>query len=571
MGTIDLTRRNLLKMGGVAAAGAFGAAALASCGGTPQAANDTASENAASFARGVTQADFDASAAELEPITEFADEKSYDIVVVGAGTSGLPAVLTALEEGATVACLQKESTPVSQGNGSSGLVLDESVTTRKGLLQWAQEYRVALSYRVNEEMLDTYMRTSGETILWMNKMSNEAGYPPAATTSQMSKHFSDDSYVTILSNNFGVKPESNNDLVAALAPYAESLGAEFFYSTPGVQLVTDESGAVTGVIGKTEDGSYIKFNAAKAVILACGDYQNNDSMMKKFSPEIDGFVRKQQGKTGDGILMGIAAGGRLAAVGHSHSMHDMDAAPLFMADFPFLAVGMDGKRFMNEEIPMIYWNQSLRQQKDVEDPGHFCRIFDDEYEAKVASWGGVPTDKASMENYIPGFKENPTGVRTDLIDTHRCDTLDELAEELDVPAEDLKASVERWNELCNQGFDEDFGVDPKYLKPIDTPPYWGIRQWVRITAVHAGFEVNKYNQALDENGEIIPGLYGVGFTGGDLCGDADWSFYLGGLCCGYCMTSGRYAAIHALTGDIVPSNPVAWSDEFSTQYGVTTA
>ena len=173
-----------------------------------------------------------------------------------------------------------------------------------------------------------------------------------------------------------------------------------------------------------------------------------------------------------------------------------------------------------------------------------------------------------MENYIPGLLENPTGVRPDLIDTHRCDTLDELAEELGVPAENLKESVERWNELCENGFDEDFGLAEMYLKPIDTPPYWGVRQWVRITAVHAGFEVNKFNQALDENGEVIPGLYGVGFTGGDLCGDVDWSFYLGGLCCGYCMTSGRYAVIHALTGDIEPSSPVAWSDDFAAQYGV---
>lgn len=562
-----ISRRNLFKMGGITATGVLGAAALSSCGGKP-ATSDGKTEKGSSFERGVTLEDFESSAAELETIQDFSDEKTYDIVVVGAGTSGLPAVLTALEEGASVACLQKESVPVAQGNGSSGLILDSAASNLKGLLTWAQEYRTALSYRVNEEMLDTYMRTSGETMLWMNKVSNEAGYPPAATTSQMSKHFADDSFVTIVSNNFGIKPESNNDLVVALAAHAEKLGADFFYSTPGVQLITDESGAVTGVIGNSKDNGYIKFNANKAVILACGDYQNNDSMMKKFSPEIDGFTRKQQGKTGDGILMGIAAGSRLCPVGHSHSLHDMDAAPLFMADFPLLAVNMNGERFMNEEIPMISWNQTLRQQRGAEDPGRFCRIFDDAYEEKISSWGGKPTPKASMENYIPGFVENPVGVRPDLIDTHRCDTLDELADELGIPAEELKTSVERWNELCSNGFDEDFGLDAKYLKPIDTPPYWGVRQWVRITAVHSGFEVNGFNQALNESGEVIPGLYGVGFTGGDLCGDVDWSFYLGGLCCGYCMTSGRYAVIHALTGAIEPSHPIAWSSEFAAQYGV---
>ena len=283
MNNQGISRRNLFKMGGIAATGIIGAATLSSCGGKPATPNEE-SEGGASFERGIAFEDFEKSAVELEAIQDFSDEKTYDIVVVGAGTSGLPAVLTALEEGASVACLQKESVPVAQGNGSSGLILDSTVSNLKGLLTWAQEYRTALSYRVNEEMLDTYMRTSGETMLWMNKVSNEAGYPPAATTSQMSKHFADDSFVTIVSNNFGVKPESNNDLVVALAAYAEKLGADFFYSTPGVQLTTDETGAVTGVIGSSKENGYIKFNANKGVILACGDYQNNDSMMKKSHP-----------------------------------------------------------------------------------------------------------------------------------------------------------------------------------------------------------------------------------------------------------------------------------------------
>ena len=95
----------------------------------------------------------------------------------------------------------------------------------------------------------------------------------------------------------------------------------------------------------------------------------------------------------------------------------------------------------------------------------------------------------------------------------------------------------------------------------------GARQWTRIAAVLSGFEANGFSQRLNAKGKVIPGLYGVGFTGGNLCGDVNRSFYLSGFCYGYCMTSGRYAAIYALTSAIKTSRPAAWSNEFATQYG----
>ena len=106
---MNTTRRTFLKG---AAAGAAGVA--------------LAGEVSAAFAaptiypNTTTAEDFENSAAIAEPITEFADQKTYDVVVVGAGTSGMPAALTALEEGVSVACLQKESVAISQGGSSSG-------------------------------------------------------------------------------------------------------------------------------------------------------------------------------------------------------------------------------------------------------------------------------------------------------------------------------------------------------------------------------------------------------------------------------------------------------------------
>ncbi len=545
-----MDRRSFLKGGLAAGAVAALGASVVGCAPAPKdmaATGETA--GGVACPAGATLADFEDSAAVLEPITDIVEEKTYDIVVVGAGTSGLPAVLTALEEGATVACLQKESQAISQGNGSSGVILDE--TTELGLLRWIQGYREACSFRVNLDLVEFFARHSGETAMWMARMGKEAGYPPYEST-LIRTETADGSYVTTMRNAFGVKPENNGNLIRTLADYAAGKGAEFFYSTPGVQLVKDGD-RVTAVIGDGPDG-YIKFNANKAVILATGDYQNNDSMLGRLAPDLVRFAKKQQNKTGDGILMAMAAGGKLTAVGHSKQMHDMDAAPMPMAAIPFLAVNEQGERFMNEEVPMHYWESTLRFQK-AEDPGKFCRIFDNTYFETAQEWGFSPVPPKGMEKYIPGSVENPEGVMPDLIDTHRCDTLDELAGELGIPADALKKSVERYNQLCEGEFDEDFGKQKKYMKPIVEPPFWGIHQWIRLTAMGGGVEVDGNYQVVDQDGAPIPGLYAVGFGAGDICGDIDWSLYLGGMSCGSCMTSGRYATIHALTGDLVPSKP----------------
>ncbi len=166
----------------------------------------------------------------------------------------------------------------------------------------------------------------------------------------------------------------------------------------------------------------------------------------------------------------------------------------------------------------------------------------------------------TLENNLPGHKEDPQNVYPDLTDTYRADTLDELAEQLGIPADALKKSVEDWNAMCETGEDLEFGLSSELMKPIDTPPYWGTRQWIRCSAINSGIEVNGNCQVVDENREPIPGLYSVGSGAGSVCGGLEWNLAQGGLCCGIYMTMGRYAAIHALTGAMEPKSPMKYED-----------
>lgn len=540
---MELDRRSFCASG-IAVAGtvALGASAVSAM----------ASEEAPALPEGTTQEDFDNSVVEIAPVTDFIDERTYDIVVVGAGTAGVPAVCAALEEGATVACLQKESVPMANGNGSSGVILEQS--NDLGKLQYKQAWRKAGGYRMNPELLDLFVEHSGETAMWMLLKANEVGFPPASTSANRTD-YDEGSFVTTSMHSFGPKPKNHTDIMAALATMAADQGAEFFYETPAVQLVQDEAGAVVGVVGKTANG-YVKFNAAKAVIIAAGDYQNNESLVHRYSPDVERFARKQFNRTADGILMSMLAGGRMVPVNHAKTMHDMDACPMLMTRYPFMALNDEGKRFMNEDIPMESWDLTLQWNKNADDPGHFFRIFDNAYQDKY----GAPTKPESLEAYIPGFQEDPKGVYVGLIDTHRADTVEELAAELGIPAENLQASIDAWNEWCATGADLEFGLAKDKLQPIDTPPYWGVRQWIRCSAINAGVVVDGCCRVLDANDEPIPGLYSVGSGAGNICGGLEWNLSQGGLCCGSYMTMGRYAAIHAVTGDLVPSAPVAYAD-----------
>lgn len=392
-------------IGGTAALGTmFG------CAASPKGSTSGAVSTDAGLPAGTTAEDFAQSSVSLDPITAFSEEKTYDIVVVGAGTAGVPAVYSALEEGATVACLQREGTVQANGNGSSGIILEES--NEAGILQYMQAWRKAGGYRMNPDLLKLFVDHSGETHMWMLQRSAEVDYIPSPISATKTT-YDEGNFCTAVIKTYGPKPKNHTDIMALLAAAAEKQGAEFFYSTPAVQLVKDESGAITGVIGKSEN-DYIKFSATKAVILAAGDYQNNESMVERYSP--------------------------------------------------------------------------------------------------------------------------------------------------DVPADALKKSVEKWNEACASGVDNEFGVLKENLHPIDTPPYWGIRQWIRCSAINSGVMVNGNCQVLDAQGNVIKGLYSVGSGAGNLCGGLEWNLAQGGLCCGSYMTMGRYAAIHAITGKMEPSKPATYED-----------
>ena len=533
---------------------------------------------------GLTTEEVESSIVELGDITP--DEtRDYDIVVVGAGAAGVPAAGWAAELGASVALLQKQSVVVSQGNCGSAII--HSKSTPAGEKMWVHMTNGLCDWRANTDLLNAYVEHSEEALMWY---LNRAGLTAETEYGDGSLVDSNDDPSSLLHNDdkainaymctsqdltgvwkdrmdtydfgdehcyffapwIGPKPKNVGDVLAVVLEnvQAKCPNLETFFNTPAVKLVTD-GGKVTGVIGKDADGKYIQFNASKGVILATGDYMNNDAMVRRWCPDVDQFDKKQFQKTGDGHIMAIAAGAKMENLGHTKMMHDFDSG--LMYEEPFLYVNMEGNRFCNEDTGFVYMGNITKYvpkyngaNVDANHPdgsqGWYCQIYDSDY----MSYANAPVPEAAMTKYIPGAVENPEGVFTNLLDTYKADTLDELAELLDIPADALKASVERYNELCDQGADVDFGKNMKYMHKIEKAPFWGIRKHIRVSSIDSGVNTNANGQALDADGNVIEGLYCVGNLGGTFYGGADYPFHQTGLSLGRCYTFGMIAAKHAL-------------------------
>ena len=518
----------------------------------------------------ITAEDINASAVILEPITEFAEEVDVDVVVCGAGASGVIAAVKAAEMGAKVAMLQKEPIAVSQGNCSSAII--KSGSTEGGLKKWLTFATAVNCWRPNRKLLEAYIERSEEALKfvcekggiteateWKNDKTGVTKYQDTSTVMTGVMHDGTQSFdfgedkVEVFAPWFGPKPNNYGTLVAGILADAQEQfdNLQVYFSTPVVQLVKDADGAIVGCVGQGENG-FIKFNA-KSVILATGAYENNATMVRRFCPDIEHFDKKVYHRTGDGNILAIEAGGAMEPVAHSRVMHDFDAG-LMWDEHAFLDLNMNGERFVSEEVDMAYISNVLRWQpgfvgenmdhehQETGSLGWYCQIYDNDYMQYATA--GVP--EVVMQRYLK--EEDPSlhvGVFPELIDTFRADTIEELAEKMGLPVEATVASFNRYNEMCEKGEDLDFGKKPEFLHKFVTAPFWGNRRHIRCSSITAGVLSDEYGRVVKENGDVIPGLYAVGNLGGQFYGAPDYPFFHPGLSLGHAVTFGFIAGEHA--------------------------
>lgn len=545
---MEVTRRDLFKFSGLAALGAVGATALA---GTGMAVTPAAADEAAATTDSTTPAWLQ----QPEPITDFVDVKEFDVVVVGAGESGLAAAHTAAEAGAHVACVQ--NLPVPQTSGNMAASVDTTKTSPEGVEACVSFLMEKNAYRSNRKLLQAWAYNSFEALNWWADAAAQGG--KESNPFDTEREYNGYTYY-LHANTYNHLEGSHNEAAQAVYETVVADGVEFFFESPAVQLVRDGE-RVTGVICETADG-HVLFNATKGIILACGDYSGNQEMRDYYVPDLRGFKTGLAFRDGMGMMMGTWAGAVLTPTNHSKMVHGGGA--LTRLQTPFLNLNIHGERFMNETLSFAYLNNMVRDylaEYDYQNsnaakfftimPANWREITDawiEQYPKEVQIQVGhmkVPTE----EQFIAGetFEELAANINAYMTENEwGIDPIDEAT---------IVASINAYNELCATGVDSEFGKRADFLAPIEQGPFYAVPRGANTTpAVLAGLIVNENQQCLDANQQPIPGLFAAGNASGQFYGGVDYPMDIEGLSIGRAITSGyvtgRYVA--SLDAEAIP-------------------
>jgi len=488
----------------MAAALAGGATALDTVWAAPALATDGAATQAGTSSSNYTQ-DLDKDPYFTKPaaITDIAETHDYDVVVIGAGAAGVVAALAATDNGATVGVLQKASRVYSHGIlfgsfNAPTVVAETGVTwSDQQIDDLKKEFCELTGYGCQTDLLNRYFDNVAEAMEWHIQHGIAVNQP----------HMIQKQGAAVMWFN------QTSQLNAAFAKVAETQGATFYYSTPGVQLVQDSDGAVTGAIGRNADGEYIQLNAKKGVVIATGAYGGNRELLERWCPDATIFPNGAYptDNTGDGDLMAIWAGADISPLPHSKKVdirfYGTSPARTDIEKQPFLLVNDRGHRMGDEGATEMLQGEEMKKEPSA-DGTYYC-IFDADYGTWLTALGQdrailTDADIAEYEALTPPI-------------LFHANTIAELAKKIGVDADELQKTIDRNNELAAAGKDLDFYKDPKYLYRIEKGPFYAMTRQYTLGAILGGLKVDADCNVIDRStGEPIKGLYAVGNDMGGL-------------------------------------------------------
>lgn len=456
-----------------------------------------------------------------------------ELLIVGSGTAGHFAAMNAVRLGASPLIIEKAeiglgiryqmgaiNTKLMQ---SAGIEVDRNEITRDFSRYsncWNDPKLVHLWYDNSAEPFDFY-----------DDLCREAGLRPHLMKFATNEENALKGFVEC--NEVLKDADLDLDPAQVVEAYVEENGGTFRYNTSMVELIQDEGGRVAGVYATNEDGDCIRINAEKGVIMATGGYAHNREMMRALQPQAAKVYAGERApitNQGDGIKAALWAGA---------AKDDKAACMLF--ERAALPIGTtDAQKALEDGVSKLFWMGSQPFLTVDLNGGRFCNesgLYDDRLHA-ISGKGGVmveiipgnyyehnvayDTDGCSRSVPMPlwdGEEEymskDTTERRAEMFTTEPsyfacADTIEELAEKLNLPIDNLVATVERYNELCDKGVDEDFGKEAFRLMDYKTGPFYGVYISGLILCTFDGIVVNTRLQALRPDGTAIEGLYCVG-------------------------------------------------------------
>ena len=490
-----------------------------------------------------------------------------DILVVGCGTGGMFTVASAAEAGAKVIGIDRfpVGTGIREDIGAIDSRYQKAYGTKVDKFEFITMATLYAGGRIQQDLVKLWCDESGAVVDWLGDRLAERGIEMWHESGDRNdetryKHFPIGHSPRMRLTKDGKEEISLNTV---LFDYAVKHGARFDFSTKMVKL-EKKNGRVTGCIAQNAEGKYVRYNAKKGVVVATGGYAQNFKMLEALQPwnlRVTGRTGAMPGARGDGIKACLWVG---AKMDETHSLLKFDRCALrpdqnpgvktiqsgdsgffWMGSQPWLKVNAYGKRFMNEsgtyenilhadEFQKGHCHYTLFDSNWVQYAEQFkmhgcSRMFPFENGADPnISW------KVVKEKMLPGLIEKGYVVQAD--------TIEELAQKLGLSAKTLQATVTRYNELAKSGNDVDYGKEPHRLTPVNKAPFYGAKNTGWMLCTLDGIQIDTNMNAIDTEGNPIPGLYVVGNDSGGYFA-SEYPNLATGMACGRTVTFGRLVGL----------------------------
>lgn len=483
-------------------------------------------------------------------ITETVDT---DILIVGAGNGGIFAAAYAAANGLNFRVIEQngnvQDTRHWYGAIDSAAAKEagEKPADRAKLLSEISRYA---SGKCDQRVVKTWINESAAMHDFMRSiLEDKYGWTcdftsgaEAAWPAENAEHNTDYLFPVQEHNYMASESASGKPRNELLLDYIRELGYDVDFKTSLAKLEKDSTGRITGIIAQsTEDDHFIRYNANKGVLLACGGFPGNPYMMEQLDPlgtSVTTACSYSPADKGYGIRAAVWAGANLdkeaapmlfdrgiVAPGvdggyvASNSAFGGKAFPGPIRQYnpgtqPFLKVNRNGERFANESSPYNDIVYAAAHQ-----PGRvYAQICDAnvlEDAKRFHTIGCSAQTRNGGEKYFQSKVDEAVAAGTLFV----CDTIEELADKLGFTGEakdTFLATVERYNELYDKQNDEDFGKPAYRLSAIRTAPFYGCWLGASLLTTEQGIAINDKGQALDNDNKPMPGLYVTGDMSGSF-------------------------------------------------------
>ena len=483
-----------------------------------------------------------------------------DVAVVGCGIAGVAACRSVAEDGGLVAAFEKADGP--QCRSGEYAVINGKVQAKWGRDTWTREqiddiidsHMVESTYRCKRSIMSKWAHNIGETFDWWVEANPDLYY--AETTRSAIPDESADNFIIPIfyplpehydwkqerfpcyPTSVEFKPDQHVTVEANMQKAIDTGNVQTFYGCFVEKLIMDNGRCVGLYARDAATGEYIKCNASKGVILSTGDYSQNTKMLKHFCPEVienniqclftNVDVEGNFTNQGDGIQLGMWAGAQVQQ-SHAPMIHHMgggaDLAGVgVMGNAGFLNLDLNGKRFMNEDLP----GQQLENQIELQKNRESWQIFDSNWPEQLpympAAHGGAcyyedyasedegPKNNTTYRNY-----KSPYQLEAAVADGRamKADTLEELVAKIypdDTAAQQTALdSIQRYNELAKAGYDEDFHKPASRMWAVENGPFYADKFTTALLLVCiGGLESDEDCHTFDADRNVIHGLYVAG-------------------------------------------------------------